>query len=118
MLYEIGVLAFSIPPLTVQPIVENAVRHGALCREDGGTVLLRTEETDSAYLITVQDDGLGIGPDPTESGNCSHIGHCQCTQAACDIMQRHIGNREHAWCGNDSGNTIPKEGADYDIYGN
>ncbi len=64
----------SIPPLTVQPIVENAVRHGALCREDGGTVLLRTEETDSAYLITVQDDGLGIGPDPTESGNCSHIG--------------------------------------------
>lgn len=74
VLYEIGVLAFSIPPLTVQPIVENAVRHGALCREDGGTVLLRTEETDSAYLITVQDDGLGIGPDPTESGNCSHIG--------------------------------------------
>ena len=58
--YELGVTDFLIPALTVQPIVENAVKHGALSREDGGgRVLLRTEAMGSFIRITVEDNGLG-----------------------------------------------------------
>ena len=54
---------FSILPLTLQPIVENAVHHGVLKREEGGTVTVKTEETSDAYLVTVSDDGVGFRPD-------------------------------------------------------
>lgn len=50
VVYEITARDFSIPSLTLQPIVENAVRHGVLRREEGGTVTIRTEETPDAYL--------------------------------------------------------------------
>lgn len=72
--YEIGILDFSIPPLTVQPIVENAVRHGVLKRETGGMVTIRTVETDMAYVITVADDGVGISEIPEDGNSRSHIG--------------------------------------------
>lgn len=51
---------FSIPPLTLEPIVENAVRHGIIKRKGGGTILLRTEETAHEYLIYVIDNGTGF----------------------------------------------------------
>lgn len=74
--YEITVRDFFIPPLTVQPIMENAVRYGALSREEGGTVWLRTKETDHAYQITIQDDGAGfcMEPDSVEIEKRNHIG--------------------------------------------
>lgn len=109
VLYEIGVLAFSIPPLTVQPIVENAVRHGVLSREDGGTVLLRTEETDSAYLITVQDDGLGIGPALAESGNCSHIGIVNVRRRLAKLCRGTLEIESTPGVGTTAVITIPKE---------
>ncbi len=71
--YEITVLDFSIPPLTLQPIAENAVRHGILRREKGGTLKIRTEETHTSYVITVSDDGVGFSFLPDNSGR-SHVG--------------------------------------------
>lgn len=57
--YELDVRDFAIPPLTVQPIVENAVKHGALTHRDGkGCVLLATEAFGSFIRITVTDNGL------------------------------------------------------------
>ena len=58
--YEIGVTDFEVPCLTVQPLIENAVKHGVGMKDEGGTVLLKTEETDDSYIITVQDDGVGF----------------------------------------------------------
>ena len=58
--YEIGVTDFEVPCLTVQPLIENAVKHGVGMKDEGGTVLLKTEETDDSYVITVQDDGVGF----------------------------------------------------------
>lgn len=72
VVYDVNARDFSIPPLTLQPIVENAVRHGVLKREEGGTVTIRTEETESAYLVTVADDGLGFQAGPKEDR--PHIG--------------------------------------------
>lgn len=51
---------FAIPPLTVQPIVENAVKHGICQRLGGGTVTVSVRETEAAYLIIVTDDGVGF----------------------------------------------------------
>lgn len=57
--YDLQVRDFLIPALTVQPIMENAVKHGALSHEDGtGRVVLRTESIGSFIRITVEDNGL------------------------------------------------------------
>lgn len=58
--YAIETKSFAIPPLTLQPIVENAIRHGILKREKGGTVTIATRETGNAWFVTVTDDGVGI----------------------------------------------------------
>lgn len=48
------------PALTLQPIVENAVKHG-LCKKDGGgTVWIHAYETDGINQIVVGDDGAGF----------------------------------------------------------
>lgn len=57
--YELDVRDFSLPALTVQPIVENAVKHGALTHRDGtGRVLLSTEALGDYIRVTVSDNGL------------------------------------------------------------
>jgi len=58
---EQGVRAF-LPPLSIQPLVENAVRHGLLSREIGGTIRLRVVRVDHGVLIEVKDNGVGMPP--------------------------------------------------------
>jgi len=60
IVYDIMVQDFLIPALTLQQIVENAVRHGITKREEGGTVSIKTEKTDSTVKITVSDNGIGF----------------------------------------------------------
>lgn len=56
--YEIDASDFEIPALTIQPIVENAIKHGALSRRDGtGSALLKTERIGQCIRITVSDNG-------------------------------------------------------------
>ena len=58
--YDLEVQDFTIPALTIQPIVENAVKHGALSRKDGtGRVRLKTERHGSMIRILVEDNGVG-----------------------------------------------------------
>lgn len=57
--YELDVRDFTIPALSIQPIVENAVKHGALSRDDGnGAVTLTTEVIGDFIRITVYDNGI------------------------------------------------------------
>ncbi len=56
-------LATVIPFLSVQPLVENAVRHGLESAERGGRVTITATDDGSCALITVEDDGVGIDPD-------------------------------------------------------
>lgn len=65
---------FLLPSLTLQPLVENAVRHGVCGKEDGGTVTIRSEKTESEYRVTVTDDGVGFDPTATPKDGRSHIG--------------------------------------------
>src|SRR5699024_5951321 len=51
---------FELPPLSIQPIVENAIGHGILKRMDGGKICIKIEQKDEYYKITVSDDGKGM----------------------------------------------------------
>lgn len=71
--YDIGCTAFSVPALTLEPVVENAVRHGVRRNARGiGTVTIATRETGERYEIAVTDDGPGFDPsslsDDTQKG--------------------------------------------------
>ena len=58
--YSLGITGFEIPALTVQPIVENAIKHGALSRRDGsGRAELKTELVGQFIRITVTDNDIG-----------------------------------------------------------
>ncbi len=52
-----------VPSLILQPLVENAVRHGLSPRPGGGTVWVRATLDDALLCITVEDDGVGLGDD-------------------------------------------------------
>ena len=52
-----------LPVLTLQPIVENAVRHGIGRKKEGGTVSIGSYDIDSDYVVYVRDNGVGFDPD-------------------------------------------------------
>ncbi|NLP44052.1 MAG: histidine kinase [Peptococcaceae bacterium] len=49
-----------IPPLILQPLVENAVRHGIYPRKEGGTIVIKAEDLADALVISIKDDGVGM----------------------------------------------------------
>ena len=72
--YEIEARDFEIPTLTVQPLVENAVRHGICKRPGGGTVTIRSYETDTDYVIGIADDGVGFDTESITTDGETHVG--------------------------------------------
>lgn len=51
---------YRLPPFTLQPLIENGIRHGVLVKEDGGTVGINIRETDADLVISVLDSGVGM----------------------------------------------------------
>lgn len=51
-----------LPPLILQPLVENAIRHGVYPKKKGGTVKVTARMTVGKAVLTVEDDGVGIDP--------------------------------------------------------
>ncbi len=72
--YDIKVTEFRIPPLTIQPIVENAIKYGVNQRPDGGTVKITTEEDQLNYYVIVEDNGVGFDVNEQKNDGRSHIG--------------------------------------------
>ena len=76
--YEILDSSFNVPALTLQPMVENAIRHGVRIRKEG-IINIRTYYEDHCHIIEIEDNGKGFVPDldspikEDESGR-SHIG--------------------------------------------
>ena len=60
--YEIEATEFVLPALSVQPLVENAIKHGLMRLETGGTVVIRSYETLTHFCVEVKDDGAGFDP--------------------------------------------------------
>jgi signal transduction histidine kinase len=59
-----------VPRLLLQPLVENAVKHGALVRGEGGEVVVKVQLDNDADMLrcTISDNGPGIGSAPARSG--------------------------------------------------
>ena len=58
--YDVRTDDFEIPPLSIQPFVENAVKHGIAPKMEVGTLYIGTDETEDCYEVTIRDDGVGF----------------------------------------------------------
>lgn len=72
--YDIKVENFMLPPLSLQPIVENGVRYGVMKKHEGGTIKIASEETPGSFIVTVIDDGVGFHHDEKIDDGKTHIG--------------------------------------------
>jgi two-component system LytT family sensor kinase len=71
------VLGVNVPFLSIQPLVENAVRHGLAGRPDGGTVVVTAEDVGPDCVISVEDDGVGMDPEMVgrhDTDEADHVG--------------------------------------------
>ncbi|MDY3867869.1 MAG: histidine kinase, partial [Pyramidobacter sp.] len=67
VVFATPVTHFYLPPLTVEPLVENAIRHGVMQRRSGGCVAISTAQSSTHYIISVADDGVGFDTDTISS---------------------------------------------------
>lgn len=72
--YDIAVTDFYIPPLTIQPVVENAIKYGVNQKPNGGTVKLSTYEDEDKFFVVVEDDGVGFDVNEKKDDGRSHVG--------------------------------------------
>ena len=80
VVYDIRAIDFRIPALTLQPIVENAVKHGITKKDGGGTVRISTIEKRNSFVVWIEDDDVGFDagrasdPKNGEKDDRAHIG--------------------------------------------
>lgn len=102
VVYDVACTDFFLPPLTLQTLAENAVRHGIRMKRDGkGIVEIKTAELPDYYEISVRDDGPGFDPSVPPTDGRPHIG----LQNVRDRLQRH-GSAMHIESSPDSGTTV------------
>lgn len=65
---------FILPAMTVQPIVENAVRWGITKKKGKGTLTIKSELVNGDVIISVIDDGAGFDPHETKNDGRTHVG--------------------------------------------
>lgn len=71
--YHIEDNNFFLPALTLQPMVENAVKHGIRKKKEGGTIQICTSKDDLYHIVRIIDDGVGFDPEQTQD-LVKHIG--------------------------------------------
>jgi sensor histidine kinase YesM len=72
--YDVQCGGFSLPVLTVQPLVENDVKHGISKKLGGGRVVISVREDGESYIITVADTGRGFAPTEQKNDGQRHVG--------------------------------------------
>ena len=63
IIYDLKTTDFNVPVLSIQPIVENAIKHGILKKVEGGTLKISTYEEEDSYVIVIEDNGVGFNND-------------------------------------------------------
>ena len=64
----------TIPPMVLQPLVENSVKHGITPKEDGGTIILSIKRVNGEAQFSVADDGIGINAGSEYESSNSGVG--------------------------------------------
>jgi LytS/YehU family sensor histidine kinase len=57
-----------VPDLILQPIVENAIRHGVVKRPEAGVIRISARVTAEFVEVAIRDDGAGVGPEAEREG--------------------------------------------------
>ncbi|MDI9915187.1 histidine kinase [Rhodococcus sp. IEGM 1379] len=100
------VLNVVLPFLALQPLVENAVRHGISGKADGGTISIVAADEGPDCVISVEDDGVGMDPDLLRFGSLDAIesgpGRPSAREAA-HVGLANVDDRLRAAFGNDYG---------------
>src|SRR5215469_14819531 len=63
-----------VPSMILQPLVENAIKHGLADKLEGGTIYIRSRTADNRIIIEVEDDGVGMPVTGTSSSSGTGIG--------------------------------------------
>ena len=71
---NLEVTDFKVPPLVVQTLVENAIKHGLCQKREGGTVEINTYDKDDCHIIEVRDDGVGFDEEEVQNDGDMHVG--------------------------------------------
>ena len=109
--YDIKTEDFYLPLLSIQPLAENAVKHGVGMKEDGGTVTIATKETDTAYEVIISDDGVGFDPDaPKPDDGKTHVGMENTKKRLRDMCGAHVEITSAVGEGTTARVILPKEG--------
>ncbi len=72
--YLTEVTQFRLPPLTLQPIVENSVKHGIAKTHRPEHICIRSRRTEDGFEVLVEDDGPGFSAGAAETGGEGHVG--------------------------------------------
>ncbi|GAS98032.1 two-component system sensor kinase [Mycolicibacterium canariasense] len=94
------VLNVVVPFLALQPLVENAVRHG-LAGQGGGSVEIIARDAGTDCVITVEDDGAGMDPDTLRAGHGDAL--AEQTHQSAHVGLTNVDHRLRAAFGNDYG---------------
>ena len=57
----------SFPPMMLQSLTENAIKHGLECKPEGGTLIIKAELLENVLRVSVLDDGMGFGAVKSDS---------------------------------------------------
>ncbi|MEV6065851.1 histidine kinase [Nocardia sp. NPDC052001] len=97
------VLTVVLPFLALQPLVENAVRHGLATQPGLGTVTIVAEDAGADCLISVEDDGIGMDPEILRSDALDAIHTTSGTAESAHVGLANVDDRLRAAFGNDYG---------------
>lgn len=74
IVYEISTTDFKVPALSIQPLVENAVKHGVSQKKGGGMVRIKTSEKGEYYEVAIHDTGVGFNAKNSKKEETTGIG--------------------------------------------
>lgn len=89
------VLNVTVPFLSVQPLVENAVRHGLEKKDGTGTITVVAEDAGAECLIWIEDDGIGAEPDAVRDALSGRPGSTSVGLANVDERLRTVYGNDH-----------------------
>jgi len=71
---DFSCLGVHIPPMILQPLVENSVKYGIAPKDDGGTIVVTVKRFNNMIFFEVKDDGMGSKAKKIMDGSSSGVG--------------------------------------------
>lgn len=109
IVYDIEEDSFLLPVLSIQPLVENAVKHGIAKKRGGGVVTISSQQTEKAYRIIVSDTGAGFDVERYMDDGKVHVGLMNVRQRLASRMNAMVDVDSTPGNGTTVTVTIPRE---------